>query len=474
MRIFPFAVFAFLAMTSPVRAQLQERSPGLQVVEPDEQDRDLRMTPVVRAVRKAADSVVSIYVNHATNPRGPVTEGQGSGVILDATGFVITNWHVIALAQNDATYSLEVKLKDGRSRRARLLSSSASHDLALLLMQLENNETVTPVAIGRSEDLMIGETVIAIGNPQGHANTVTSGVLSATGRSIRVQAPTGELREYTGLLQTDAAINQGNSGGALLDITGRLIGINNAMAVGAENIGFAIPVDTMRTVFENELLASDSYAASADAAWLGMDVADQKGRLVVASVVDGSPAATAGIEIGDELIEVAGKSTTSRLEYARTVLTSPADRPLPLRLRRGSKEVEATARPLTRTAGRILAMTGLDLEEVRADDDRDLVERATRTFYRDKGVFRVPLFPAVLRVRQVQAESPAAALRVQPGDLVLSSLLPTRLGREREVPLDSARDFAGLLLQLQGRTLKVVVLRGAEDLIGTLDVRKVD
>ena len=122
---------ALLLSAAAAQERLQERQPGLQVVEPDEQDRDLRMTPVVRAVQKAADSVVSIYINHevalagSRAPARNVTEGQGSGVILDDTGFVITNWHVIAIALGDERYSVECKLKDGRSLKARILSHSA-------------------------------------------------------------------------------------------------------------------------------------------------------------------------------------------------------------------------------------------------------------------------------------------------------------------------------------------------------------
>jgi serine protease Do len=475
---FPFCLAALVpALAAQRPTTLSERKPGLQVVEPDEQDRDLRMTPVVRAVQKAADSVVSIYLNHAQSgfpQRRTVTEGQGSGVVLDASGFVITNWHVIAAAQNDDEYSLLLRLRDGRARRARVLSSSPAHDLALLLMQLEGDERVQPVEIGRSADLMIGETVLAIGNPQGHANTVTSGVLSATGRSITVRAPDNTLREYSGLLQTDAAINQGNSGGALLDITGKLIGINNAMAVGAENIGFAIPVDTVREVFENQLLASESFAAAGDAAWLGMEVAEERGQLVVKSVVGDGPAAVAGVRVGDEVVAAGSGRVQGMLDYARQVLMAPAGRPLPLRLSRSGREVAVNPRPLTRSAGAIFGLTGIVIEEVTADQDRELAERTTRAFYQNTPYRRLPLFPAVLRVRSVQAGSPAAELTIQPGDLLVASVLPDRFGTERDYRIDSARGFESLLRQLQGRSLKIFVLRGTDELIGMLDVRRAE
>ena len=476
------ALVASSIVVAPISAQerLKERQPGLQVVEPDEQDRDLRMTPVVRAVQKAADSVVSIYVNHevamagSRAPNRNVTEGQGSGVILDDTGFVITNWHVIAIALGDNRYSVECKLKDGRSLKARILSHSPEHDLALLQLQLEPKARVTPVSIGRSDSLMVGETVIAIGNPQGHANTVTSGVLSAIGRSIRVQAPDGQPREYTGLLQTDAAINQGNSGGALLDITGRLVGINNAMAMGAENIGFAIPVDTVREVFETQLLSSGSLASSADAPWLGFEVEEKAGAVVVKQVVRGSPAFAADIRIGDVVDLVSGEPIKTRIDFVRRLLTADGTRPFAIRLRRGSDALDAELQPWPRAAGAALAMTGIGLEEVRADEDRALAERASRTFYRGSNNWRVPLFAAALRVGSVQEGSPAAALKFAPGDVVIAAAITDRFGRERDMRLDSLRDFAALLQQFQGRTIKLVVLRGDDDLVGTIDVRSLD
>ena len=201
-------VLSLAALAAPIvpaqdRKPLTDRS-GLQVVEADAEDMDLRVTPVVRAVQKAADSVVSIYIaQKQALANGGAIDGQGSGVILDPAGFVITNWHVVATALGDANAVVQVKLRDGRSFGARILSSSPQHDLALLQLQMGAGDTVKPIEIGRSQDLMVGETLIAIGNPQGHSNTVTSGVLSATGRSIRVRTPDGRAREYSGLLQTD-------------------------------------------------------------------------------------------------------------------------------------------------------------------------------------------------------------------------------------------------------------------------------
>lgn len=452
------------------------RSSPLQVVEPDENDKDLRTTPVVRAVQRAADSVVSIYLQNQLAGREPRTEGQGSGVILDASGLVITNWHVVAPIvlggnQGNGGLEVEVRLRDGRSRPARVLSSSAKRDLALLQLRLQPDDAVKPIEIGRSGDLMVGETVVAIGNPQGHANTVTSGVLSAIDRSIRVRTPDGEVREYTGLLQTDAAINQGNSGGALLDITGRLVGINSAMAMGAENIGFAIPMDTVRGEFQRELLQSGSFAAAEDAAWLGMEVADRDGAVVVDKVTAGGPAAAAGVQAGDALARVGDAEIRSSIDYLRQVFDARADAPLPLLLRRAGRDVRATARPLTRTQWLLQTAIGAMAAQVDVEEDREFVRKATLAFYRGAGLRRVQLFPAVVRLDRIEPDGPAAAIGLAAGDVVLSVFVRQAFG-ERELPVTSLRDLARLLDANRGRSLKVSVLRGDDDLVGTIEVRR--
>lgn len=464
------------ALSLAARAQdgkLVARSSPLQVVEPDANERDLRTTPVVRAVQRAADAVVSIYLQHQLTRGGAVPEGQGSGVILDDRGLVITNWHVVAPVvlgdRRNGNIDVVVKLRDGRSRPAKVLTSSAKRDLALLQLRLEAGETVKPAEIGRSADLMIGETVVAIGNPQGHANTVTSGVLSAIDRSIQVRTPDGELREYAGLLQTDAAINQGNSGGALLDITGRLIGINNAMAMGAENIGFAIPMDTVRAEFERELLQSDSFASAADAPWLGFEIVDRDGQVAITEVVPGSPAAQAGVLVGDVLARVGDQEVRSSLDYVRHFFGAAPQKPLPLLLRRAGKDVQVAPAPLSRDQGAVLRALGTIVDEVDIREDEELVRKATLAFYRGSNLRRVPLFPATLRLYRVDAGGPTDGV-LRAGDLVLGAIARGPFG-DREIKVSSLRDLAQIVEQSRGRTLRLAILRGDDDMIATLEVR---
>ena len=196
---------------------------------------DPDLPSVVAAVR---DSVVTI-TSEGFSSRGFATipsTGVGSGVVLTADGYILTNKHVVAGSQ-----SLTVELADGRQFSADVVTEATDEDLALVKVEATG---LTPAVIGDSSKLQVGETVIAIGSPLGtFTETVTRGILSATGRTITVRdEATGRPETLTGLLQTDAAINPGNSGGPLLDAIGRVIGINTAVSAQAEGLGFAIPI----------------------------------------------------------------------------------------------------------------------------------------------------------------------------------------------------------------------------------------
>jgi serine protease Do len=452
---------------------LVDRSSPLQVAEPDEGDRALRMTPVVRAVKRAADSVVSIYLQNQLASRRPITEGQGSGVLLDDSGLIITNWHVIApvlLGQRKGrSYGVVVKLRDGRERKARILSSTPVRDLALLQIQVQGSERFKAIEIARSSDLMIGETVIAIGNPQGQANTVTTGVVSATGRSIQVRAPDGEVRKYEDLLQTDAAINQGNSGGALLDITGRLIGINNAMSAGAENIGFAIPMDIVRQEFTRELLQSTSFVASGTAPWLGLEVADRDGKVVVTEIVRGGPANLADIRIGDVLTKIGKHDVRTSIDYLRHFFDLANSRKVMVTVQRKGGSVVVETVPIPRHEGTVLASIGVRPSEISVTENETLVRSATEAFYRGSGLRRVRLFPAIVQLGDVLEGSAADSTGFERGDLLLGIIAKGRFG-DRELPITSLIDLARMLKEQRGNKLRFIILRGDRDLVGTLDV----
>jgi serine protease Do len=234
------------AGTTPVAPS--NAAPGIAVVSgtaaPDLPD-------VVAAVK---DSVVTI-TTEGISSRGMMTipsSGVGSGIVLTADGYILTNKHVIADSR-----SLTVELADGEQFDATVVAESPDKDLALIKIDATG---LTPAVIGDPDSLEVGETVIAIGSPLGtFTETVTKGILSATGRTITVQdETTGRTETLTGLLQTDAAINPGNSGGPLLDANGRVIGVNTAVSTDAEGLGFAIPIDDAASLIEQATSGSQS------------------------------------------------------------------------------------------------------------------------------------------------------------------------------------------------------------------------
>ena len=303
--------------------------------------REVRMTPVVTAVRAVAPAVVNITSartverragrgpffddeffrqffgpGFAPGPAAPQRETQeslGSGVIIDgAKGLVLTNAHVIA-----GGASITARLLDGRELPATLVGSDPDFDVAVLRLDT-GGKPLPQAAMGDSGDVMIGETVIAIGNPFGYAHTVTTGVVSAVGRSLK-----HEGGAYADLIQTDAAINPGNSGGPLMNLAGELVGINTAIYAEAEGIGFAIPINKAKRVVD-ELVSHGRVQA----VWLGLegqdvderiarylDLEDMRGMLV--TQVHEAATRKAGITAGDVITAVNGVDVEDRDHYQR-------------------------------------------------------------------------------------------------------------------------------------------------------------
>lgn len=308
-----FVLVAFLLLTLPAQA-------------------DHRRTPVVRAVESVSPSVVNITVTKQVQSGGrspfgdpffdqffkefygqrqQQSESLGSGVIIDGhKALVLTNAHVISGGGN-----ITVRLNDGREFKADLVGSDPDFDLAVL--KLKEAADLPEVSMGDSDDIYIGETVIAIGNPFGYSHTVTTGVVSALNRPMKTNNGA-----FGAFIQTDAAINPGNSGGPLLNINGKLIGINTAIHARAEGIGFAIPINKAKYVV-SELLDSGHVAPI----WLGLfgqdiDQATARyfklkslnGLLVTEAYVD-SPAAKSGIKPGDIILSFNGRNVTNKDDY---------------------------------------------------------------------------------------------------------------------------------------------------------------
>ena len=282
-----------------------------------------RRTPVVEAYEKVQASVVNISssrgvsgglgldilgdIFHLPGPFGGKRRltSLGSGFVIHADGYVVTNYHVVARATD-----ILVSTSDGREFTAKLVRADAGHDLAVL--KLDTSEALPQICLGTARDLMVGETVIAVGNPLGYHHTVTTGVASAVGRRLDF----GEGLEYSNLIQTSAPINPGSSGGPLLNINGEVVGINTAIRFDAQNIGFAMSIDEL-TQRLGKLLRPKGVRQM----WAGMTVrlarkTGQAGLEVqVEKVAAGSSAARARIRRGDIIVAVADKRITGLADY---------------------------------------------------------------------------------------------------------------------------------------------------------------
>ena len=248
--------------------------------------------------------------------------GLGSGVIVSPNGYILTNFHVVNGADQ-----IEVALNDGRSMKARLVGSDPETDLAVLQIVADSADDLQlpTITLGHMSDVVVGDVVLAIGNPFGVGQTVTMGIVSALGRSHL------GINTFENFIQTDAAINPGNSGGALIDSRGNLIGINTAIfsrSGGSLGIGFAIPISTARNVMEQII-----QTGSVTRGWVGIEVqeltpelaksfglSNQKGVLI-AGVKRGSPADTGGIKPGDVLTEVGGRSIENAQEMINLIIS---------------------------------------------------------------------------------------------------------------------------------------------------------
>src|SRR5579863_6730553 len=316
------------------------------------------------AVQRAAPSVVNVYTERLVTERvAPSTLGElfggflpryrqriehslGSGVIVDESGHIVTNHHVIANAD-----SIHVQLADGRVADARIVGRDPDTDLAVLKIDL----TPLPIAVlGRSDQLKVGDVVLAIGNPLGLSQTVTHGIVSATSRQ---QLGIAALEDF---IQTDAPINFGNSGGALVDTTGALVGINTAIVaknLGVEGIGFAIPVNMVRGVL-SDIIAKGRVVRG----WVGIvpeditnDQAAQLGLaqsgVLITNIYVGSPAQQAGLQPGDVLLAIDGAAPGGALDALGRIASRKPGSSITLRGVRGGRQFELRAQVGERPRG---------------------------------------------------------------------------------------------------------------------------
>jgi putative serine protease PepD len=259
---------------------------------------------------RANKGVVEITVKSAgqSTPFGgeQSQQAQGSGFVYDASGHIVTNEHVV-----DGAQSISVKLWNGATYKATLVGSDSSTDLAVIKVDAPSS-VLHPLALGDSSNVSVGDGVVAIGSPFGLEETVTSGIVSALHRSMN--APNGFTINDS--IQTDAAINHGNSGGPLLDLQGRVIGVNSQIesdSGGSDGVGFAIPSNTVRSI-ASQLISSGNVQH----AYLGVAVQTTANGVRLAQVRSATPAARAGLRVGDVVIRIDGKkvATTAELQSA--------------------------------------------------------------------------------------------------------------------------------------------------------------
>jgi serine protease Do len=369
-----------------------------------------RRTPIVVVAHDVLPSVVNIQTEATITRRNPnafmdpfgffggrersyTSQSLGSGFVWSSDGIIVTNNHVVEGASR-----ITVNLQDGRQLPAKLLGVDPDSDLAVLRV---DDRKLTAAPIGTSSDILIGESVIAVGNPFGLSGTVTTGVVSALGRSVPSQDLT---RTFTDFIQTDASINPGNSGGPLLNIEGRVIGINVAIYAEAQGIGFAIPVDRAKKVIEDLLRYGVVHSA-----WVGavtatltpeearrLDLKTQRGAVVV-RVFANSPAEAAGLKAGDVITSVGGKPVDSREAFSTATATLASGATVPLSVDRGGSTRTVNLRPADPPGALGLRI----LEEVAglrvADENRAVV------------------------VDQVISNSRAAEIGLAPGDLIVGA-----------------------------------------------------
>ncbi|MEC9091569.1 MAG: trypsin-like peptidase domain-containing protein, partial [Planctomycetota bacterium] len=372
----------------------------------DELLRSNRETPIVRAIKRTRPSVVSINVRktiqddepYGSNDRLRKVNGMGTGVIIDERGYIVTNYHVV-----QGVADVRVTLSDKTQLTARLIAHDPRTDLAIIKINTGKQLAVMPR--GTSSDLMLGETVIAIGNAYGYKDTITVGHVSELNRTVEVS----DEQTYFNLIQTDAAINPGNSGGPLVNINGEMIGINAAVRMGAQNIGFAIPVNPAMEIVAG-LIRQENKSRLSLPVKVSTDFEFERPRLMVNNSREGLD-----LQKGDQIISIDGLDVTNLFDVERFMIGRRDGDQVSLKIRRGSEtfgiQSELTAsvvspptdRGVNNLEAKVWNIIGLKLAEIPSQEFRQLSTK----------------YGGGLQVTHIRSGSQAMTQNIRPGDVLL-------------------------------------------------------
>lgn len=399
------------------------------------------------AAEKIEPSVVHITVRNSNRQAG---EGLGSGVIVDDRGYILTNSHVVETGR-----FITVRLADGRELSAELIGTFAETDVAVIKIEAED---ITAASFADSEAVRVGQWVLAIGSPFGFEQTVTAGIVSAKGRGATSPQFAGSngrqelrLQEF---IQTDAAINPGNSGGPLVDLYGNIVGLNTAIITrtGSNNgLGFAIPSDIAKSVMDQII-----ETGSVERGYLGINMLplspieahelDIEGGVVIQRIVDDGPAMLAGLEEGDIIVALGGRTTENIVRLSNAIMLTKPDDPVEIDFIRDGKHMNASAIVANRDEEILIARNGVSLNDIGINITPGVLPR----FRGRRPAGNLPGFV----VTTIGRDSPAELIGIEQNDFIYQID-----GRSFDTALDVERFLTSRSV---GETVRVLFYRGTQ------------
>ncbi|MDA1014635.1 MAG: trypsin-like peptidase domain-containing protein [Planctomycetota bacterium] len=355
--------------------------------------------------------------------RGRKVSGMGTGIVVDERGYIVTNYHVV-----QGVDSLRATMNDGGTYSAQVISYDRVHDLAVV--KVNPSQPLTVAHFGVSMDVMLGETVFAVGNAFGYEHTLTKGVVSALSRDVEVN----EKQAYKNLIQTDASINPGNSGGPLCNLDGEVIGINVAIRAGAQRIGFAIPIDDARKIIARLLSIEELNSLNHGVIVRDIKTADRQ-ELIVEGTQPSGPGNTAGLLKGDIFVKAGSIMVADSADLERALLGRTVGETVTVEVRRGAetKTLELTLAKSTTprvaatpTAAAMQPPVTTQTVTSRRTQDESAADKAWKAL----GIRLAPLAPRErqlvspryrggMRVSEIRRGSPAVMNGMQIGDILV-------------------------------------------------------